>query len=92
MLESCIFFWNNLLIISCQFGKSVCSHEFNLLISMLKVWMNATHHKLCENVIMFCVKHAPIKKKKQFLLTAVSVKKEKKKISTFLIKRIYSTY
>lgn len=71
MLESCIFFWNNLLIISCQFGKSVCSHEFNLLISMLKVWMNATHHKLCENV-----KHAPIKKK-QFLLTAVSVKKEK---------------
>lgn len=79
MLESCIFFWNNLLIISCQFGKSVCSHEFNLLISMLKVWMNATHHKLCENVIMFCVKHAPIKKKKQFLLTAVSVKKEKKK-------------
>lgn len=78
MLESCIFFWNNLLIISCQFGKSVCSHEFNLLISMLKVWMNATHHKLCENVIMFCVKHAPIKKKKQFLLTAVSVKKEKK--------------
>lgn len=79
MLESCIFFWNNLLIISCQFGKSVCSHEFNLLISMLKVWMNATHHKLCENVIMFCVKHAPIKKKKQFLHTAVSVKKEKKK-------------
>lgn len=37
MLESCIFFWNNLLIIFCQFGKSVCSHELNLLISILKV-------------------------------------------------------
>lgn len=91
MLESCIFFWNNLLIISCQFGKSVCSHEFNLLISMLKVWMNATHHKLCENVIMFCVKHAPIKKNSNFYLQQFPSKK-RKKISTFLIKRIYSTY
>lgn len=92
MLESCIFFWNNLLIISCQFGKSVCSHEFNLLISMLKVWMNATHHKLCENVIMFCLKHAPIKKKIAIFTYSSFRQKRGKKISTFLIKRIYSTY
>lgn len=71
MLESCIFFWNNLLIISCQFGKSVCSHEFNLRISMLKVWMNATHHKLCENV-----KHAPIKKNNFYLQQFPSKKRK----------------